>query len=165
MGSVSGTLMVLLPIVLLIGLGAVLRITRVLDEVGVDALKRLVVNVVLPAVLFQAFLAIDFQPEYLVIVVLVPALCLGLLALGFATRRVVPGASEVTPFLFTGFEFGMLGLALFTAAYGQANVPIIGMVGLGHELFIWFIFVTLLRRKMERVVSTLETVRSFATPP
>lgn len=165
MESISGTLLVVLPIILLIGLGTLLRLTRVLDDAGVDTLKRLVVTVVLPAVLFNAFLAIEFQPEYLVIVVLVPLLCLLLLALGHGARRVVPGSSDVTPYLFTGFEFGMLGLALFTAAYGQANVPIAGMVGLGHEFFIWFIFVTLLRRKMEGAVSALNTVRSFATSP
>ena len=165
MESISGTLLVVLPIILLIGLGTLLRVTRVLDDAGVDTLKRLVVTAVLPAVLFNAFLAIEFQPEYLVIVVLVPLLCLLLLALGHGARRVLPGSSDVTPYLFTGFEFGMLGLALFTAAYGQENVPIAGMVGLGHEFFIWFIFVTLLRRRMEGAVSALNTVRSFVTSP
>ncbi|AQP43809.1 AEC family transporter [Tessaracoccus flavus] len=154
-----------LPIILLIGLGWLLRATRVLSDAGVDTLKTLVVNVVLPAVLFNAFLGIEFQAEYLAIIILVPLVCLALLALGYVAKRVLPSSSEVTPFLFTGFEFGMVGLALFTAAYGLENVPVAGMVGLGHEFFIWFVFVTLLRRATTGAVSAGEALRSFATSP
>lgn len=141
----------------------VLRATSVLDDTGVDVLKKLVVNVVLPAVLFNAFLAIEFQTEYIAILLIIPAVCLLLLALGHVARRLLPGHSAVTPYLFTGFEFGMVGIALFTAAYGVENVPVAGMVGLGHEFFIWFVFVTLLRRSMEGAVSAVETLRSFVT--
>lgn len=165
MGGVTETLVSVLPILFLIGVGMVLRVTRVLDDAGVEALKKLVVNVVLPAVLFNAFLALEFQTEYIAILVLIPALCLLLLVLGHVVRRVLPGHSAVTPYLFTGFEFGMLGIALFTAAYGVENLPVVGMVGLGHEFFIWFVFVTLLRRSMEGAVSAGETLRSFVTSP
>ncbi len=165
MGDVAGTLVSVLPILLLIGLGMLLRVTKTLDDTGVDTLKKLVINVVLPAVLFNAFLAVDFQAEYIAIVVIIPAVCLLLLALGHAARRVLPGHSAVTPYLFTGFEFGMVGIALFTAAYGVENVPVAGMVGLGHEFFIWFVYVTLLRRTMEGAVSVRETFRSFVASP
>ncbi|HJE50498.1 MAG TPA: hypothetical protein K8V15_00685 [Tessaracoccus flavescens] len=154
-----------LPIILLIGLGWVLRVTRVLSADGADVLKKLVVSVILPAVLFNAFLSITFQTEYLAIIVLVPVLCVALLGLGYGVRRLLPGSTPITPFLFTGFEFGMLGLALFTAGYGIANVPIAGMVGLGHEFFIWFVFVTVLRRATSGAVSAGETLRSFVTSP
>ena len=150
-----------LPIVLLIGLGWLLRVTKVVSDVGVDALKTLVVTVILPAVLFNAFLHIEFQAEYLAIIVLVPVVCFVLLGLGHLARRFLPGSSEVTPYLFTGFEFGMVGLALFTAAFGVAALPIAGMVGLGHEFFIWFVFVTLLRRATGGAVPFSATLRSF----
>ena len=164
MGGITETLVSVLPILFLIALGMLLRVTGVVDDAGVNVLKKLVVNVVLPAVLFIAFLGIQFQREYLAILLIVPALCLLLLGLGHVVRRVLPGGqSAVTPYLFTGFEFGMVGIALFTAAYGVENVPVAGMVGLGHEFFIWFVFVTLLRRTMEGAVSMGETLRSFAT--
>lgn len=163
MGGVTDTLVSVLPILILIGLGMILRVTGVLGDTGVDALKKLVVNVVLPAVLFIAFMGIQFQTEHIAILVLIPAVCFLMLGLGHLARRVLPGHSPVTPYLFTGFEFGMVGIALFTAAYGIDNVPVAGMVGLGHEFFIWFVFVTLLRRDMEGAVSLGETLRSFAT--
>ncbi len=165
MGDVTGTLVSVLPILLLIGVGMLLRVTGTLDDTGVETLKKLVVNVVLPAVLFNAFLAIDFQVEYIAIILIIPAVCVALLAWGHLARRMLPGHLPVTPYLFTGFEFGMVGIALFTAAYGVDNVPVAGMVGLGHEFFIWFVYVTLLRRTMEGAISLRETLRSFAASP
>lgn len=165
MGDVGEILVHVVPIIALIGVGMLLRATRVLDDSGVDTLKKLVVNVVLPAVLFTAFLAIDFQVEYLAIIVIIPAVCVLLLALGHLAMRVLPGHSPVTPYLFAGFEFGMVGIALFTAAYGVESVPVAGMVGLGHEMFIWFVYVTLLRRAMEGAVSMRATIRSFMASP
>ncbi|MCC2592110.1 hypothetical protein LKO27_01530 [Tessaracoccus sp. OS52] len=153
-----------IPIVALVGLGIVLRRTRVLDDCAVDGLKRLVVSAILPAVLFTAFLGIEFRGEYVAVVLLVLTLCVFLLGVGHLVRRPL-GGSGVIPFLFTGFEFGMVGLALFTAAFGVSELPVAGMVGLGHEFFIWFIFVTLLRRRMAGRVSVAATMRSFATSP
>lgn len=165
MGGVADTLSSVLPILLIIGVGMWLRATRLLDDAGVEALKTLVVNVVLPAVLFTAFLALEFRTEYVAILVIVPAICVLLLLLGHVAQRVLPGHFAVTPYLFTGFEFGMLGIALFTAAYGVEHLPVIGMVGLGHEFFIWFVLVTLLRRSMDGAAPIGETLRSFATSP
>ncbi|MGV8846008.1 hypothetical protein [Tessaracoccus sp.] len=165
MVDITDTVVSVLPILFLMGVGMLLRVTNVVDDAGIDTLKALVVNVVLPAVLFTAFLGIDFLTEYLAILVIIPAVCLLLLALGHLAQRLLPGHSEVTPYLFTGFEFGMVGIALFTAAYGVAAVPVAGMVGLGHEFFIWFVFVTLLRRRMEGAVSAAATVRSFVSSP
>ncbi|GAA4891889.1 auxin efflux carrier [Tessaracoccus lubricantis] len=165
MSSALGpTLAGIVPILLLIGLGVLLRHLGVLDGGTAEGLKRLVVNVVLPAVLFLAFLGLEFQPEYLTLVVMVPLLCLVLLGVGRLARRWLK-APPVATFLFTGFEFGMVGLALFTAAYGMEFTPVAAIVGLGHEFFIWFVFVTLLRRQSDGGVGLGQTLRSFITSP
>lgn len=164
MGTIAETLASVIPIVLLIGLGILLRRARVLDDAVVEGLKRLIVTVVLPAVLFTAFLSMQFRAEYLALVVIVPAACIALLGLGHVVRRAL-GAPPVATFLFTGFEFGMVGLALYAAAYGLGNVPTAAIVGLGHEFFIWFVFVTLLKRQSDGAVSLAETTQSFVKSP
>lgn len=165
MSSALGpTLASIVPILLLIALGVLLRRLNVLDATTVEGLKRFVLNVVLPAVLFLAFLGLEFQREYVALIILVPLLCVLLLGAG----KLVTGWLKVPPvgtFLFTGFEFGMVGLALFTAAYGLERAPVAAIVGLGHEFFIWFVFVTLLKRQSDGASSLAETVRSFATSP
>jgi hypothetical protein len=59
----------------------------------------------------------------------------------------------------------MVGLALYTAAYGVAEVPTAAIVGLGHEFFIWFVYVTLLKRQSDGAVSLSETLLSFVKSP
>lgn len=164
MGTIAETLASVIPIVLLIALGILLRRLRVLDDGVVEGLKRLIVSVVLPAVLFTAFLSMEFRAEYLALIVIIPVACVLLLGMGAVARRAL-GAPPVATFLFTGFEFGMVGLALYAAAYGLSNVPTAAIVGLGHEFFIWFIFVTLLKRQSDGAVSLSETLASFVKSP
>ncbi len=153
-----------LPILGLLVLGVVLRRTRVLDDATVAGLKRLIVNVCLPAVLFTTFLATRFEPAYLWVVVIVFALCVGLYGLGRVVQRVA-GGSPYLPFLFTGFELGMIGFALFTAVYGIGQLPALGVLALGHEVFIWFVFVTLLRAHGSERQTVAQTARNLATSP
>jgi len=152
------------PILLLIVLGMLLRRTTLLSDDLVDGLKRLIVAVALPAVLFKAFLAMQFQLRYLAIVVMVPLICLALLGLGYLARRATR-RSDYLPFLFTGFELGMIGFALFAAVYGLDALPVLGVFALGHELFIWFVFATLLRVQASGTFSLPATLRTFATSP
>lgn len=133
-----------LPILLLIGLGMLLRRLRVLDDAVVAGLKQLIVSVALPAVLFITFLTTTFEPQHLWVVLIVFAVCVLLLGVGRLFARVT-GSSPYSAFLFTGFELGMIGFALFAAVYGADRLPALGVLALGHEVFIWFVFVTLLR--------------------
>lgn len=153
-----------LPILGLLALGVVLRRTRVLDDATVAGLKRLIVNVCLPAVLFTTFLATRFEPTYLWAVLIVFAICVALYWLGIVMLRLA-GGSPYLPFLFTGFELGMMGFALFTAVYGLEQLPALGVLGLGHEVFIWFVFVTLLRAHGTERQTVAQTARNLATSP
>ena len=153
-----------LPIVILIALGMLLRRARVLDDPTVAGLKRLIVNVALPAVLFTTFLRTSFQPAYLWVVLIVFAVCVGLYGVGRLALRLA-GGSPYLPFLFTGFELGMVGFALFTAVYGVDDLPALGVLALGHEVFIWFVFVTLLRAAGAQRQSAAQTARNLLTSP
>lgn len=162
--DLSAVLTSVVPILLLIALGILLRRTRVLDDAAVTGLKRLVVSVSLPAVLFTTFLGTRFEPGHGWVIGLVFAVCLLMLGLGHLYARFA-GGSLYTPFLFTGFELGMIGFALFTAVYGAGELPALGVLALGHELFIWFVFVTLLRAAGSQRSSAAQTARSLATSP
>lgn len=162
--SLGGVLGSVLPILLLISLGMLLRRTRVLDDTGVAGLKQVIISVSLPAVLFTTFLNTRFEPQHLWVVLVVLTICLGLLGLGSVFRRIT-GAPRYSAFLFTGFELGMIGFALFAAVYGVAQLPALGVLALGHEFFVWFIFVTLLRAAADQRRTAAQTARSLATSP
>lgn len=155
----------ILPIVLIIGLGNLIRARSILSAETVDEVKALVVNVALPAVLFVAFLEMELQAEFLGLFATILAVCLGMLALGYLLRRVLAPKNTYYPFLITGFEFGMIGVTLFGTAYGLENVGYIAIVDLSHELFIWFVLATLLTATRDGAGGLKQTLKGFVTSP
>ncbi len=155
----------ILPILLLLGTGHLLRRTRLLNDASVNSLKKVVVNITLPMVLFTSFLETTLKSRYLWLMVLVFAVCLLLFFFGRAAKRILKHKWQYTPFLFTGFEFGMLGLSLFGTAYGLTNFGSMAILGIPHELFIWFVYLTLLKIEGGQTPSIGKIAKSFATSP
>ncbi len=154
-----------LPIFLLLGLGFWLRRSQFIADSTVEDLRKLVVNLAMPSVLFLSFLTIELQPAYLVVFVLIFALCVGLFALGSGLRRRLGAEHPYFPFLMTGFEYGMLGVSLFGGAYGLDKIGYIAVVDLGHELFIWFVFLALLLVRRDGLRQPSALVGAFVRSP
>lgn len=154
-----------LPILLLIAIGVALRVFSVISAKTIEDLKTLVVTLVLPSVLFSVFLDLKFEPAHASVFVLVAAICLVLLALGrFLGKRLAPNRPYF-PFMLTGFEYGMLGVSLFSAAYGFGSMGYIAIVDLSHEFFIWFIYVPLLMILRDGVSKPSTILKLFFTSP
>jgi len=154
-----------LPILILIALGHWIRRRNFLAETTVEDLKKIAVNLALPAVLFTSFLQIELKSAYLVIFGVVFALCLALFWLGRFLKRQLDVRHNYFPFLITGFEYGMLGVSLFGSAYGLENIGYIAVVDLGHEIFIWFVFLALLLMKRDNLRDPGQLVQAFFKSP
>ena len=155
----------MLPIIVLLAVGKLLRQTRFIAETTVLEMKKIVVNLALPAVLFLSFLTVDLEPEYFWFLPLILAYCVVLYFLGLLFNRLLKVDGEYFPFLITGFEYGMLGVSLFGAAYGLEQIGKIAIVDLGQETFIWFIYVALLLHKQEGETNLGKLLKMFATSP
>ena len=134
----------ILPILLLISLGIWIRNKEFLAQETVDELRKVVVNIALPAVLFISFLNIELKSSYFIIFVVLFSLCIILFFLGKVIRKQFNIQHSYFPYLMTGFEYGMLAISLFGAAYGLDKIGYIAVIDLGHEIFIWFVFMPLL---------------------
>lgn len=154
-----------LPILLLITIGFGLRRTKFISESTVGDLRKLVVNLALPAVLFTSFLEIEFDSNDVAIVVVTFVLCVALYGIGRALQARFGAGHEYFPFLMTGFESGMLGISLFGSAYGLSQVGYFAVVDLGHELFIWFFFLALLLAKRDGIQSPGRLFGAFIRSP
>ncbi|MBK8906325.1 MAG: hypothetical protein IPM53_34440 [Anaerolineaceae bacterium] len=154
-----------LPIVLLLALGYGIRVRGFLSQPTIEELRKFVVNITLPAVLFISFLEIELKSAYFVIFGLTFGLCVLLFLLGLGLKRQLKIAHEYFPFLTTGFEYGMLGVSLFGSAYGLEKIGTIAVVDLGHEIFIWFVFLPLLLMKRNGRQSLGGIGRSFISSP
>lgn len=154
-----------LPVFLLILLGVGLRRWRFVGPETVQDLRKLVVNITLPAVLFLAFSQVTLEPQYLVIVAIMFVACLLALLLGRWLGGPLRVNSAYLPSLLTGFEAGMMGYAIYAAVYGAQNVYKFGIVDLGQVLFVFFVLVPGLERLTHGAKPLRATALSFLKTP
>ena len=155
-----------LPVLLLVGLGALFRRNAFLSAAAIDGLRKLVLNVTLPAALFLAFLGTELEAEYAVIIVSVVGACLVMLLAGPYLRRGARVQSEAMPSLMAGFEAGMIGYALYAAIFGAENLYRFAVVDLGQVVFVFFILAPVVMRWASGQAPALsETAAAFVKTP
>lgn len=138
-----------LPVFLALGLGMLCRRRSFLSRDGVDTLKKVVINITLPAVLLQAFASAKYSPSTVVLPVLVFALCCLALVLGKVLTRLLHIPGRLAPFVATGFEAGMLGYALFSLLFPHVSSAEFAILDLGQTLFVFTLFKILLSGKTD----------------
>jgi len=149
-----------LPVFLALGLGMLCRVTGFLNRDAVDALKKVVINLTLPAVLLSAFATAEYTASTLVLPVLVYILCCLALVLGYLLLRLFRVKSRLAPFLASGFEAGMLGYALFTLLFRDVSVSEFAILDLGQTLFVFTLFKILLSGKTDWKAIGADMVRT-----
>ncbi len=144
MTRIMEVLQTVLPVLLMIGIGMLCRKGKLLSREGVNALKSVVVNITLPAVLLNAFATTQYTFMDVVIPLMMFAVCFIAWALGKAAGKALKLGSHFVPFLTTGFEAGMLGYALFNMLYGASRTAEFARIDLGQVLFVFTLYKILL---------------------
>ena len=133
-----------LPVLAMLMIGMLCRRRKLISREGVNALKSVVVNITLPAVLLKAFATTRYTFMDVMIPLFMFAVCFIAWALGRAAGRALGMTSRFVPFLTTGFEAGMLGYALFNMLYGAARTAEFARIDLGQVLFVFTLYQVLL---------------------
>lgn len=139
-----------LPVFIALFLDMLCRKKQILSREGLDALKKVAVDISLPAVLFAAFAEAEYTPGILYIPLIMFVLCLLALGIGFLLRKVLNQTDPLFPFLMTGFEAGMLGYGLFALLYPDKSNSAFAVLDLGQVLFVFTVYKTLLSGKENR---------------
>lgn len=159
------TLASTLPIIFLVITGIVVRVTCLVQDHTIQDLKKLIVTVTLPLLLFGVFATMTFQPTYLIIVAAVFLACI-VIMLVTSRLRFLPGLTSVySSYLMAGFEAGMLGYAIFGSIYGVENISHFAVIDLGQVLFVFFILITRLEFQQNRRLSISQTFLHFLKTP
>ena len=161
----TGILQTILPVVLMLLIGVICRSRQIISREGINALKTVVVNIALPAVLLNAFATTRYTLMDVVIPLLMFAVCLAAWALGKAAGRLLRMPSRFVPFLTTGFEAGMLGYALFNMLYGSARTAEFARIDLGQVLFVFTVYKILLGLDTSRKADARQLLREMALSP
>ena len=149
MEQVLSVLQAVLPVFTALFLGMLCRKTNFLSREGIDNLKKVVVNITLPAVLFGAFATAEYSISTIAVPVVTYILCLVILGVGFLLTRLFRIQLRVAPFFATGFEAGMLGYALFALLFPGVSPSKFAILDLGQTLFVFTAFKILLSGKTD----------------
>ncbi|SDM93306.1 AEC family transporter [Acetanaerobacterium elongatum] len=145
MNQTLAVIQMVLPVLLMIGLGLLCRRTGLVSMQGLSGIKAVVANITLPVVLFKAFYSAQYNLNSLLTFAVIFISCSVALALGFVLRRLVGERyKKFMPFLLSGFEVGMLGYALFSMLAGDENLHVLASLDLGQVLFAYTVYLSLL---------------------
>ena len=144
MSHLITVLQAILPVLLMLFIGMLCRSRGLISREGVNALKSVVVNITLPAVLLSAFATTRYTLMDVVVPLLMFLVCFVAWAMGRVGAKLFGLKSRFVPFLTTGFEAGMLGYALFTMLYGSARTAEFARIDLGQVLFVFTLYKVLL---------------------
>ncbi|NLW46499.1 MAG: permease [Firmicutes bacterium] len=154
-----------LPVIWLLFLGNILNRLNFIKQDTVNDLKKIVVNLSLPALLFMAFAETRLEQKYLYLVLVIFLTCVVMLFLGMFFKKIGKIENNYYPALFSGFETGMMGYSLFLTVYGAANMYQLALVDLGQVVFVFFVLVSYLGKLNGKTFSAKELALSFLKSP
>lgn len=131
-----------LPIVVLLLLGAVCRAKGIFDAKGLAGLKAVVGDICLPVVLFNAFFTAHYSMTVVLVFVVVYVGYIIALATGFGLKKLAAPHDKFYPFLLASAEGGMLGYALYGVLMGEQSG--FATVDLGQTVFAYTAFLGML---------------------
>ena len=149
MNGVVSVIQTALPVFLALALGMFCRSKGFLTRDGVDALKKVVLNLTLPFVLVEAFATAEYTAAALLLPLLMFGICCLALGLGYLAVRIFRVKGRLTKFLFSGFEAGMLGYALFVLLFPDHSVSEFALPDIGQTLFVFTLYKILLSGKTD----------------
>ena len=155
----------ILPVVVMLVIGIICRKSGLISREGIGALKNVVVNITLPAVLLNAFASTSYSFMDVVVPLLMFGVCFIAWALGKAAGKALRMPSRFVPFLTTGFEAGMLGYALFNMFYGADRTAEFARIDLGQVLFVFTLYKVLLAMEGNAKADAGQLIREMALSP
>jgi len=117
-----------LPVILLFLLGAFLNKLHFIRSEAIQDMKKLVLNVTLPAILFLAFSRVSLEARHLLIVGAVFSACVVTLPADRLIRSLAHIKSPLLSYADDAFKAGMMGYAIFG---GFLTTPVILSILLG----------------------------------
>lgn len=150
------------PVILLITLGVFFEKTAFLSKEAINGMKKLVINISLPSLLFLAFLRTELKPEYALISLVVFIACLIGFAMGFLFKKLQGNTNQFYPSVFSSFATGLVGYPFFISVFGSEQLYKLAVIDIGNALFVFIVLVNFLDSvKCDRTASKRLTLRDL----
>ncbi len=152
----------ILPILLLIVIGVIIRRRQFLREDFAFQLSRLVLYITLPALIFTSFISASVSLGSLAFPLLAILFCFAVLVAGYAASKLFRNTPKMFPVSIATFEGGMFGYAFYSALFGAENLWRLVLFDMGNGLFFFTVIYYLIKttRTLMCGQSTTRTLKS-----
>ena len=155
----------IVPILATFLLGVMTRKTGIMDRAGCDTIKRLISRIMLPVILFNAFLLADYNRDSMVIILVVFVAMLCTLAAAFFIARFFPERKKYMPFLLTSIEGGTIGYPLCAMLFGALGTSQMAIFDVGHTVYFFLITIPILQVIDQGGADAKNLAKSVLTSP
>lgn len=136
---------IILPVFAMLILGMVCRKRKLLTKGGIDNMKMLVTNIMLPVAIFHALATADYSLETGKLVGIMFVMLLLSFGMGFVLRPFMEDKyRKYLPFMVSVYEGGLMAYPLYTSLCGQENLSQIAVLDIAGLLFGFSIYMGML---------------------
>ena len=136
---------IVLPVLAMIILGILCRKWKLLDQCGVNNMKTLVTNILLPVAIFHALATAEYSGKIGILVLIMFVMLLISFGAGFWMKRFMDEPyKKYLPFLVCIYEGGMMAYPLYTSLCGSENLSQIAVLDIAGLLFGFSVYMGML---------------------
>ena len=124
------------PVLVMIILGILCRKWKLLNKNGIDNMKALVTNIMLPVAIFHALATSDYGAETAKLVGIMFIMLVVSFSIGFLMKPLMTeNYRKYLPFMVSVYEGGSMAYPLYTSLCGQENLSQIAVLDIAGLLF------------------------------
>lgn len=133
------------PVLVMIVLGMLCRQWQLLNKNGIDNMKSLVTNIMLPVAIFHALATSDYGTETAKLVGIMFIMLVVSFGIGFLMKPLMTeNYRKYLPFMVSVYEGGSMAYPLYTSLCGQENLSQIAVLDIAGLLFGFSIYMGML---------------------
>ena len=136
---------IILPVLVMVALGMGCRKRKLLNQNGIDNMKILVTNIMLPVAIFHALATAEYSSETGILVLIMFVMLVISFGIGFLLKPFMEETyRKYLPFMVCVYEGGMMAYPLYTSLCGSENLSHIAVLDIAGLLFGFSIYMGLL---------------------
>ena len=136
---------IILPVLVMVILGMACRKGKLLTQSGIDNMKILVTNIMLPVAIFHALATAEYSRKTGILVLIMLVMLVISFGIGFLLKPFMEETyRKYLPFMVCVYEGGMMAYPLYTSLCGSENLSQIAVLDIAGLLFGFSIYMGLL---------------------
>ena len=158
---------IVLPVLVMIVVGMLCRKWKILTRDGINNMKVLVTNVMLPVAIFHALATAEYNKETGILILIMFVMLVVSFGLGFLLKPFLKGTyQKYLPFMVSVYEGGLMAYPLYTSLCGSENLSRIAVLDIAGLLFGFSVYMGMLGQveNGEKINAKKLCMSAFHTP-